>query len=72
MSTSLLHHDFGIRGYGYRRVDRSGGMTVFHIEQPRDKLWCPGCGTADVTCKGSRERVFRSRAGAIARSTFGK
>lgn len=59
MSTSLLYHEFGLRGYVHRRVDRSGGMTVFHIEQPRDKLRCPRCGTADVTRKGSHERVFR-------------
>jgi len=59
MSTSLLYHELGLRGYVHRRVDRSGGMTVFHIEQPRDKLRCPRCGSADVTCQGSRERVFR-------------
>ena len=60
MSTSLSCHEFGIRGYEHRRMDRSDWMTVFHIEQPRDKLRCPNCGTANVTCQGSQERVFRS------------
>jgi transposase len=60
MSTSLLYHEFGICGYKHRRVDRGDGATVFHIEQPRDKLRCPSCGTANVTCQGSQERVFRS------------
>jgi transposase len=54
-----LYHEFGIRGYEYRRVDRSDGTTVFHIEQPRDKQRCPNCGMANVTCQGRLERVFR-------------
>jgi hypothetical protein len=41
-------------------MDHADGMTVFHIEQPPDKLRCPNCGTADVTCQGSRGGVFRS------------
>lgn len=60
MSTSLLYHEFGIRGYEHRRMDRSGGTTVFHIEQPRHKLRCAHCGSENVTRQGSRERVFRS------------
>ena len=59
MSTSLLYHEFGIRGYQHVRTDRGEGATVFHIEQPRDKLRCAHCGSANVTRQGSRERVFR-------------
>ena len=60
MPTRFLYHEFGIRGYQHRRMDHADGMTMFHIEQPRDKLRCPNCGTANVTCQGSQERVFRS------------
>jgi transposase len=60
MSTRFLYHEFGIRSYQHRRMDHADGMTVFHIEQPPDKLRCPNCGTANVTCQGSQERVFRS------------
>ena len=60
MSTSLLYHEFGIRGYQHVRTDRGEGATVFHIEQPRDKLRCAHCGSANVTRQGSKERVFRS------------
>ena len=29
MSTSLLYHAFGIRGYHYRRTDYHDGQTIF-------------------------------------------
>ena len=54
MPTRFLYHEFGIRGYQHRRMDHADGMTMFHIEQPRDKLRCPNCGTANVTCQGSQ------------------
>jgi uncharacterized protein YbcI len=37
MSTSLLYHMFGIRGYEYHRVDYYDGSACFTIEQ-RDLL----------------------------------
>jgi hypothetical protein len=33
MSTSLLYHAFGIRGYHYTRTDYQGGQTIFTIHQ---------------------------------------
>ena len=33
MSTSLLYHAFGIRGYRYTRTDYLEGEVVFTIEQ---------------------------------------
>jgi hypothetical protein len=33
MSTSLLYHGFGIRGYRYVRTDYFEGEVVFTIEQ---------------------------------------
>lgn len=44
MSTSLLYHTCGIRGYEYRSTEYVWGTTVVHIEQPRVKLRCPHCG----------------------------
>ena len=35
MSTSLLYHAFGIRGYRYVRTDYLEGEVIFTIEQPR-------------------------------------
>jgi transposase len=60
MSTSLLYHAFGVRGYEYVRTDYQGGQTTFTI-RPRDKpLRCPACGSKDVRTKGRVERHFRS------------
>jgi hypothetical protein len=34
MSTSLLYHAFGIRGYHYTRTDYQGGQTILaHVGQ---------------------------------------
>ena len=60
MSTSLLYHTCGIRGYEYRSTEYICGTTVLRIEQPREKLRCPHCGTGEVSARGSKERVFRS------------
>ena len=60
MSTSLLYHTCGIRGYEYRSTEFVCGTTVVHIEQPREKLRCPHCGRVEVSARGSKERVFRS------------
>lgn len=60
MSTSLLYHTCGIRGYEYRSTEYICGTTVMHIEQPREKLRCPHCGRAEVSARGSKSRIFRS------------
>jgi transposase len=60
MSTSLLYHAFGIRGYQYRSTEyHSGGMTI-RIEQPREKLCCPGCGSRKVRIVERFERCWRT------------
>lgn len=60
MSTSLLYHAFGIRGYQYRSTDYYEGQVVFHIEAPRQKLKCPCCNSSDVTRHGAVDRQFKS------------
>ena len=60
MSTSLLYHAWGIRGYEYESTSYVVGEVLFMIRQPRVKLRCPRCGTADVSARGVTPRVFRS------------
>jgi len=60
MSTSLLYHCFGLRGYRHRRTDYVDGETVFTIELDREQYRCSVCGSKQVVCRGTQERVFRS------------
>src|SRR5260370_40758115 len=60
MSTSLLYHAFGLRGYRYVRHDFQEGRVIFHIEQPRDRLRCSHCGSAEVSAQGGPVRTFRT------------
>jgi transposase len=59
MSTSLLYHAFGIRGYRYVRTDYCEGAVLFTIAQNRHTLRCPVCGSKDVTAHGGVPRLFR-------------
>src|SRR3954447_7882977 len=60
MSTSLLYHAFGLVGYHYVRQHFQGGRVTFCIEQPRERLRCSCCGSADVWAQGGVERTFRT------------
>lgn len=60
MSTSLLYHGFGIRGYRYVRTDYFEGEVMFTIEQERQTLRCSACGSTQVACHGGETRLFRS------------
>ena len=44
MSTSLLYHGWGLRGYQYRRTDYGEGGIVFTIEPQPHQLRCGHCG----------------------------
>lgn len=59
MSTSLLYHGFGLVGYRYVNQDFTGGITIFRIDQPRERLRCSHCRSADVWAQGGVERTFR-------------
>jgi transposase len=59
MSTSLLYHAFGIRGYRHVRTDYLEGEVVFNIEQGRPTYQCPVCGSRHVTAHGEVPRLFR-------------
>jgi len=60
MSTSLLYHGFGIRGYRYVKTTYEGGKVVFSIRQDRENLRCALCGSRRVIRRGFRSRCFRS------------
>jgi len=60
MSTSLLYHAFGIRGYHYRRTDYVNGQIIFTVHQEPETCRCPACGCSDVLFRGHAERRFRS------------
>jgi transposase len=60
MSTSLLYHAFGIRGYTYVRTDYHHGQVFFTIRQNVDALRCSACGARDVVSRGHTERCFKT------------
>lgn len=60
MSTSLLYHAFGIRGYHYTRTDYRGGQTIFTIHQEPESCRCSACGSPRVQSRGRVERCFRA------------
>ena len=60
MSTSLLYHAFGIRGYTYLKSQYEEGKVIFTIGQERDDLRCSVCGSRRVLRRGFQSRLFRS------------
>jgi transposase len=60
MSTSLLYHAFGIRGYHYTRTDYQDGQTIFTIHQEPETCRCSACGSPKVQSRGQIERRFRT------------
>ena len=60
MSTSLLYHAFGIKGYRYVRTSYVQGQTIFTLGQEPDTWRCSACGSADVVSRGHVERRFRT------------
>jgi transposase len=59
MSTSLLYHGFGIRGYTYASTEYRQSQVIFRIKQPRESDRCSCCGSDDTIRKGSVSRQFR-------------
>jgi transposase len=60
MSTSLLYHAFGIRGYEYVRTEYHGGRVIFTIRQEPGSCRCSACGSPQVVSRGRVERRFKS------------
>ena len=60
MSTSLLYHGFGLRGYTHRRTDFVDGCVVFTAEPSGGELRCSGCGGGEVRREGGVARRWRT------------
>jgi transposase len=60
MSTSLLYHAFGIRGYDYVKTEYREGGVVFTIRRRPHTYRCPVCGSRRVASRGCQERTFRA------------
>jgi transposase len=60
MSTSLLYHAFGVRGYQYRRQSFGRDGIEFTIEQDRCEMRCSACGSSEVQPKGRIPREFKT------------
>jgi transposase len=60
MSTSLLYHAFGLRGYNYRASTYEEGRITFIIEKRAHTCRCPVCRSSQVIFHGHEERQFRT------------
>jgi transposase len=60
MSTSLLYHAFGVRGYRYVKTEYVEGGVIFTIERKTDTCCCTACGSGNVWRQGSVTRRFRA------------
>jgi transposase len=60
MSTSLLYHAFGIRGYKYSRTQYDNCHVIFTIYQEPETYCCSSCGSKNVISRGQVERRFVS------------
>jgi len=60
MSTSLLYHAFGIRGYDYVKTEYTEGRVIFTIRQRPHTYRCSACGTRQVAPRGHQERTFHA------------
>lgn len=60
MSTGLLYHGWGLRGYHHRRTDYVDGAIVFHIQPHASQLTCGCCGGTNVMRQGKVTRRFRA------------
>lgn len=59
MSTSLLYHGFGVRGYRHISTKYIEGGVVFTIAQNPKTCRCPTCSGKNIILKGGVLRQFR-------------
>jgi len=60
MSTSLLYHGFGIKGYQHVHSKYHDGAIHFRVQQEVFSLRCPECGSHQVKRRGLVMRRFRT------------
>jgi transposase len=59
MSTSLMYHAFGVRGYTHTGTRYDRGAVHFTVEPKANELRCANCRSRKVIRRGGRERRFR-------------
>ncbi len=59
MSTSLLSHAWGLRGYHLQATDFLDGSTVLRVQARPESCICGRCGSKDVRRAGTVTRRFR-------------
>jgi transposase len=59
MSTSILYHGWGLRGYHYVRTDYPQGQIIFTVQPAPGTLACPACGCRKLIHHGGTERIWR-------------
>jgi transposase len=60
MSTSLLYHAFGLKGYDYVRTEYTEGTVVFTLRQRPHTCRCPQCDSRDLIHHGHETRSFKA------------
>jgi transposase len=60
MSTSLLYHAWGIRGYQEVAINFQESQVRFNVQQNSDTFCCANCGSQRVKKAGLTPREFRS------------
>ena len=60
MSTGLLYHAFGVRGYVYESTHFHEGNVFFWVRQEPQTWRCAGCGSREVIGRGQEVRPFRA------------
>lgn len=60
MSTSLLYHGFGVRGYAYESTYYHEGAVFIWVRQEPETWRCAACGSSQVTGRGKEVRSFRA------------
>lgn len=60
MSTSLLYHAFGVRGYQYQSTQYYDGGVYIWVRQEPETWRCATCGSRDVVGRGKEKRSFHA------------
>jgi transposase len=60
VSTDLLYHGFGIRGYRFVGVQYEQDKVIFAVQQEQSELSCPHCGQKNLIRRGTCLRRFRT------------
>lgn len=60
MSTDILYHALGLKGYEIAHETSCAGEIILYIEPLEETLRCPACGSCEVIRRGRFERTLRT------------